>query len=74
VTYKEFVITPAAVELPDGNWKLEGSINPAQGEGAGELFEARNPYSSKEAAEQHFIEFARRYIDGTATRADIDHN
>lgn len=77
-SYKGFAIIPAATKLADGQWKLQGAINPdnpAGGGGFGEnLFESQNRYPSKEAAERHFIEFAKRYIDGTAKRADIDQN
>lgn len=72
--YRGFTIIPEAVKLPDGKWKLQGAINPdpAQGSGFGEpLFESQNTYPSKESAEQHFIEFGKRFIDGKATRADL---
>jgi hypothetical protein len=48
-TYKEFAIIPAAVQEPDGECKVQGAINPAQGEAFGEMFEGQNLYLSKDA-------------------------
>jgi hypothetical protein len=56
----------------DGQWKVQGAIKPAQGEEFGEIFETKNLHPAKDAVEQYFVEFAKRHIDGKATRADID--
>ncbi|HWR51094.1 MAG TPA: hypothetical protein VN428_08305 [Bryobacteraceae bacterium] len=71
MTYKGFRIIPAAVQRPDGSWMLEGAIGPEHSEAAAERFDSENFYPSEEAANQHFVEFAKRYIDGNATRADL---
>lgn len=72
VNYKGFAIIPAPMALPNGRWRLQGAIARSEGAGVGALFESQNEYSTQAAAERHFVDFAQRYIDGTATRADID--
>lgn len=71
MTYKGFALIPEAFKLPNGKWKLQGAINPVDGSDAGQRFESQNEYPSKEAVEQHFIDFAKRFIDGEVTRADL---
>jgi hypothetical protein len=72
VTHNGFEIIPEATETPNGWWELRGTIIPA-GAGFGKnVFQSQNLYRSKEEAERHFIEFAKRFSEGKAKRADID--
>ena len=72
MTYKGFLIIPAPFIQPHGAWRLEGTIAAATDAGVGELFESQNEYPTKEAAEEHFLSFGKRYIDGSAQRSDVD--